>query len=89
MLGLHHYECSQLRAVRSTILMGLAAVWRTECQGKVTVSQLYTKVHNFRRERGQRMAAEIRPECLKVRLIEPWLRTPQGFWLKSLGLGDP
>ena len=23
MLGLHHYECSQLRAVRSTILMGL------------------------------------------------------------------
>ena len=65
-----------------------AAVWRSECQGKVTVSQLYTKVHNFRRERGQRMAAENQARVSQSEVIRAMAQnTLGGFWLKSLGLG--
>ena len=79
MLGLHHYECSQLRAVRSTILMGLGLQ-----SGEVNAKER-SRFHRYTQrfiildeKEDKGWLQKIRPGCLKVRLSEPWLRTPWG-----------
>ena len=79
MLGLHHYEFSQLRAIRSTILIGSGIQSReVRMPRKDHDFQLYMKVHNFRRERGQRMAAENQARVSQSEVIRAMAQNTLG-----------